>query len=314
VDRPGQVFKVNAHITFKCEEGGAFLHMSLPSGRSLAFPFPRLKTRDDGELSVVYKDSQKGQWVDCRGGDGAFAGTWTENAVSAVARDVLVAAMQRLEAAGYPIVLHVHDELICEVPDGFGSMEEFLRIFTMPLAWAPTLPIAAKGEVSQRYCKIAKPESATSESAEIHAANGADIVDEGSFTMRRGSYDHSTGEEPSYGPDYVYQDEHGAPYLKTTRKIDAAGKKSFLQSRWENGRLELGETQRTRYPISVAGAGSCRAGRSDLHLRRRERQQQRCGARTDRYHESAGRNSRDVDRRFERMVRRPADHLHSGGQ
>ena len=81
---------------------------------------------------------------DCRNGQGAYAGTWTENIVSGIARrDLLAAAMLRVEAAGYPIVLHVHDEIVAEVPICFGSVEEFTRLMTRMPAWALELPIAA---------------------------------------------------------------------------------------------------------------------------------------------------------------------------
>ena len=78
---------------------------------------------------------------------------WTENIVSGIARDLLAAAMLRVEAAGYPIVLHVHDELVCEVPIGFGSTEEFTRLMTRKPAWALELPIAASAWTGPRYCK-----------------------------------------------------------------------------------------------------------------------------------------------------------------
>src|SRR5262249_28796434 len=71
------------------------------------------------------------------------------------------AAMQRLETAGYPIVLHVHDEIVTEARDGFGSVEEFQRIITTLPDWAEGLPVAAKVRNGPRFCKVAtEPEAA----------------------------------------------------------------------------------------------------------------------------------------------------------
>ena len=122
-----------------------FLRMTLPSGRQLAYPFPRLGVDEYQHSVVIYKDSSNGKWTDCHKGEGAYGGLWTENAVQAIARDIFAAAMPRLEAAGYPIVLHVHDEIVAEVPYGFGSVDEFIRIITEVPEWAAGLPIAAKG-------------------------------------------------------------------------------------------------------------------------------------------------------------------------
>jgi DNA polymerase len=137
-------------VAFKCV--GAFLFLKLPSGRKLAYPYPRI-IGDEREQHVVFADNAVGQFRDCRDGNGAYGGLWTENVVSGIARDLLAEAMLRIEAAGYPIVLHVHDELVCEVPLGFGSTEEFTRLMTRKLAWALELPIAANAWTGARYCK-----------------------------------------------------------------------------------------------------------------------------------------------------------------
>ena len=78
---------------------------------------------DERNQTVLFSDNAEGQFKDCRFGQGAYGGLWTENIVSGIARDILVEAMLRIEAAGYSITLHVHDELVCEVPEGFGSLE-----------------------------------------------------------------------------------------------------------------------------------------------------------------------------------------------
>jgi DNA polymerase len=138
-------------VAFKCT--GAFLQLKLPSGRKLSYPQPRI-IGDEREQSVVFVDnSAAGQFRDCRYGQGAYGGLWTENIVSGIARDLLAEAMQRIEAAGYPIVLHIHDELVCEVPIGFGSKKKFTDLMTRKPAWALELPIAANAWTGPRYCK-----------------------------------------------------------------------------------------------------------------------------------------------------------------
>ncbi len=131
---------------------GAFLQLKLPSGRKLSYPQPRIITEGD-KHRVVFADNAAGRFADCRNGQGGYGGLWVENIVSGIARDLLAAAMLRVEAAGYPIVLHVHDELVAEVADGFGSTEEFTRLMTCKPAWALELPIAASAWTGPRYCK-----------------------------------------------------------------------------------------------------------------------------------------------------------------
>jgi DNA polymerase len=137
-------------IAFKSK--GASLQLKLPSGRKLSYPQPRI-IGDEREQRVVFADNSAGQFKDCRHGQGAHGGTWTENVVSGIARDLLAEAMLRIEAAGYPVVLHVHDEIVCEVPIGFGGMEELTRLMVRRPSWALELPIAAKAWSGPRYVK-----------------------------------------------------------------------------------------------------------------------------------------------------------------
>jgi DNA polymerase bacteriophage-type len=131
---------------------GAFLLLKLPSGRKISYPAPRA-VGDAERQHVTFLDNAAGQFTECRGGQGAYGGLWTENVVSGIARDLLADAMLRIEAAGYPIVIHVHDEIVAEVPEGFGSTDEFTRLMTQKPAWALELPIAAKAWIGKRYTK-----------------------------------------------------------------------------------------------------------------------------------------------------------------
>jgi DNA polymerase len=140
-------------VDLKCV--GAFLLIKLSSGRKLSYPQPRLINDKKGhnQQRVVFSDNSGGRFTDCRGGLAAYGGMWCENVVSGIARDLLAVAMLRVEASGYSVVLHVHDELVCEVPIGFGSTEEFVHLMTRKPAWAVELPIAASPWAGPRYCK-----------------------------------------------------------------------------------------------------------------------------------------------------------------
>jgi DNA polymerase len=65
----------------------------------------------------------------------------------------MVAAMFRVEEAGYPVVLTVHDELISEVDSGFGTVHEYETLVAETPAWAAGLPVKAEGWSGERYRK-----------------------------------------------------------------------------------------------------------------------------------------------------------------
>jgi DNA polymerase len=235
------------------ERVGDFLFMHLPNGRRLAYPFPRLINNDRGEPAVVYKDNQAGKWVDCRFGHGAYGGIWCENAVSAVARDLFAAAMFRLEAAGYPIVMHVHDEIVAEVPDGFGTVDEFVAILTTPPEWAAGLPIAAKGRNGPRFAKIA-------ESTNLGIGSGPNVdrmvaatdnpAPARHETRSRSGNGHYPSGEREWGTnltEYVYRDASSEPYLRVVR----TSAKQFPQYHWEGDRWVKGKPAGPKIPYRL---------------------------------------------------------------
>jgi hypothetical protein len=146
-------------IAFEYTDGT--LWMTLPSGRRLAYPDAKLAPgKFEDTRCITYKDNGAGGWWDYA----TWYGTLVENVVQATARDLLAAAMLRLEARGYKIIFHVHDEIVCEMPQDSGSTDELLEIMVELPEWAAGLPIAAKPWSSARY---AKSKAKAPESAEI---------------------------------------------------------------------------------------------------------------------------------------------------
>jgi DNA polymerase len=153
VQNPGKVYGYRA-IRFKMDDRGA-LAMRLPSGRLLWYANARIEDRykvwGDVLPTVIYDgvDPETRKWTDLE----LYGGLLTENAVQAISRDLLVSGMFAVEAAGYKIVFHVHDELVAEVPEDFGSVEEFEKLMCALPPWAEGLPIKAEGWRGKRYKK-----------------------------------------------------------------------------------------------------------------------------------------------------------------
>lgn len=135
-------------VTVYRKEG--HLLIRLPGGRDLCYLSPRFVTNRFGSRSIAYlAPAANGQMTLQE----TFGGKLAENCTQSIARDLLAHAMLSLEAAGYPIVFHVHDEAVMEVPDGQGSVEEACRIMAIPPNWARDLPLRAEGDEMRYYKK-----------------------------------------------------------------------------------------------------------------------------------------------------------------
>lgn len=141
---------VQQGIKFSFERG--ILFITLPSGRRLSYVRPRLeKDKRFNKDMITYEGTQQGtkQW----GRLCTYGGKLTENIVQAIARDCLADSMIRLKAAGYNIVMHVHDEVVLDVPNGFGSLEEVSEIMETSIAWARGLPLRVEVFETNYYKK-----------------------------------------------------------------------------------------------------------------------------------------------------------------
>lgn len=134
---------------------GNFLVLRLPSGRCLWYANPRLESKDMtwGEQKEVIAFDGVNSGTRKWGTQYLYGGLLAENVTQATARDLLVSGMFATNESGYPTVLHVHDELIAEVPEGFGSVEEFEKLMCTLPAWAEGLPVKAEGWRGKRYRK-----------------------------------------------------------------------------------------------------------------------------------------------------------------
>lgn len=136
-------------IRFECEAD--YLFITLPSGRRLAYYQPELQPEPKfDKLGLTYKGmGQNKQYIRQK----SYGGKLVENITQATARDCLRDTMTALDAAGYRIVFHVHDEVIADMPAGTGSLADMQEIMGRPLPWAPGLPLRAAGFEADFYMK-----------------------------------------------------------------------------------------------------------------------------------------------------------------
>ncbi len=128
---------------------GPTLVCTLPSNRRLHYLGAKvIKNRFDKEAISFWGTNDKGQWarIDTHGGK------LVENQTQAVARDVLFAGLMKCDEMGIEVVLHVHDEIVCEVPESFDTKILF-DIMVAQLPWTMSLPLNADAQEAPYYCK-----------------------------------------------------------------------------------------------------------------------------------------------------------------
>ena len=128
------------------------LTITLPSGRKLFYIAPQIGENQWGNPSISYMgmDQTTKKWKRLE----TYGGKLVENCVQAIARDCLAQAIEHLEAAGFPVVFHIHDEIIVECPDdGRDYLSEVVALMTASVPWAPDLPLNADGWVNGFFKK-----------------------------------------------------------------------------------------------------------------------------------------------------------------
>ena len=126
-----------------------FMFITLPSGRQLAYVKPKMGLNRFGNDSITYEGvGEQKKWTRLE----TYGPKLVENIVQATARDILCEAMQRLEAHGYHIVMHIHDEAVIEAPAD-TSLEEICAIMGQTPIWANGLLLRADGYICDFYKK-----------------------------------------------------------------------------------------------------------------------------------------------------------------
>lgn len=128
-----------------------FFTITLPSGRKLYYVKPFLSQNAFGKEALHYygMDQTTKKW----GHVSTYGGKIVENVIQAIARDCLAESITRVDAAGYKIAFHVHDEVVLDVPENDADLERVCALMGEPIPWAPGLLLKADGAVQKFYMK-----------------------------------------------------------------------------------------------------------------------------------------------------------------
>jgi DNA polymerase len=142
--------KLNQELVTACALGVPF-ELNLPSGRTLRYGKLRKMKALGDRFAIIGKIYRMGGMRDIK----LYGGTLSENMSQGLARDIFSDMMLRIDAAGYPIILHVHDEVVCEVPEAIAeeALSNILKIMSTPPDWIADIPVAAEGQILDIYTK-----------------------------------------------------------------------------------------------------------------------------------------------------------------
>lgn len=136
-----------------CIRGTTCMTISLPSGRKLYYVEPAVGENRWGGPSITYMGvNDKNKW----GRIETYGGKLVENVVQAIARDCLAQAVEHLEAAGLPVVFHIHDEVVIDTAafdTNDAMLDKVVKIMSTPIPWAEGLPLGADGWVGAFFKK-----------------------------------------------------------------------------------------------------------------------------------------------------------------
>lgn len=137
---------IKEHRTVKIQHGLEFsyinkiLFIKLPGGRKLAYYDARIEPNAKGVDQITYAGVN--QETKAWGRLETYGGKLVENIVQATARDCLAVAMLRVDAAGYNIVMHIHDEMVVDVPNADTEAAKTITdLMGQDISWAPGLPL-----------------------------------------------------------------------------------------------------------------------------------------------------------------------------
>lgn len=136
---------------YDAENNLDFMTITLPSKRKLYYAKPKLGVNQWGKPSITYYgvNQTTKRWTEIE----TYGGKIVENCIQGIARDCLATAIEHLEEAGFPVVFHIHDEVVIDCPPNQANLDEVTRLMTQPIPWAPDLPLNADGWVGDFFRK-----------------------------------------------------------------------------------------------------------------------------------------------------------------